>query len=66
MYSLLSINYNKILLYDNISISKQTLHIRNENVIIKNFNLHQLSFFISKAFIFETVFVKKRFVEFYI
>ena len=40
MYNFSSINYNKILLKENLFVLKQALRMSNENIIINDFNLH--------------------------
>ena len=40
VYNLLLINHNEITSKENFTILKQTLRIKDENVIINDFNLH--------------------------
>ena len=40
VYYLFLINYNKIMQRKSFFVLKQTLRMKNENVIIKNFNSH--------------------------
>ena len=62
IYNLFSINHNKILLYNNLSIIKQTLHIKNKSVIIE---ILIFIIFINKVFIFKIIFINKQFIKFY-
>ncbi len=40
VYNLFLNNYNNIINKDSLDVIEQALRIQNENVIIKNFNLH--------------------------
>ena len=40
IYDFSLVNYNEILLKENLFVLKQTLRVSNKNVVINSFNLH--------------------------